>query len=418
MRGKTGWAAAPVLFLAALIAGCSSSTDSGVAAAILVALSGDAQQGGAGLALSQPLLVKVTDAAGGPVSGAQVNWVVVSGGGSLSAAAGLSDATGRARTTWTLGPSLGAQVTEARVGALAPAVFNATATPPNPCLITTPYALGTSVDGALVTFDCPAADGSYIDYYGFRVGTTESRRFTLVSDSFDTFLIINDASGNPLALDNDGTGTTNSALRILLGAGRYQVAANSLESLSLGPYTLSSASAPVEVANCEDVWATDGVSVAETIAATDCLDSSGPYYTDGLLVWLEVRQSITVAQHSDDFDALVGLFDLFTGDVVATDDDSGPGRDALMTYTAAHSGEFVILATTFLPEKTGNYTLSIQAPLSDVSRAPKGTGYSAASLLGMIRTREQVRQSESRTDAIRAAVAGAGVSMASARVGK
>jgi hypothetical protein len=418
MRGSIGWAAAPVLFLAAVSAGCTSSTDSGAAAANLVALSGDAQQGAAGFALTQPLLVKVTAADGGPVSGALVNWVVVSGGGSLSAATGHSDGTGRARISWTLGPSLGAQVAEARVGALPPVVFNATATPPDPCLVSTPYAVGTSVDGALATSDCHVGDGSYIDYYGFRIDTLESRRFVLASDSFDTFLFINDAGGNALALDNDGTGTTNSSLRILLGAGSYQVGTNSLESLSFGPYTLTSSSTPAEIANCEDVWATDGVSVAETISATDCLDSSGPYYTDGLLVWLQVRQSITVAQHSDDFDALVGLFDLATGKVVATDDDSGPGRDALMTYTAAHTGEFVILATTFLAEKTGRYTLTVQAPLSDVASAAPGTGDAAASLLGMIGAREQIRQSERRTGAIRAAVAGAGVSMAQARVGK
>lgn len=73
----------------------------------ITTVSGDGQSGTVGLALPQPLVVRVTDKSSAPVASAQVTWAVRSGAGSLSGTSTQTDAQGEASVTWTLGPSAG-----------------------------------------------------------------------------------------------------------------------------------------------------------------------------------------------------------------------------------------------------------------------------------------------------------------------
>lgn len=114
----------------------------GVAAA-LAPTSAPNPSGFVGNFLATTPSVKVTDAAGHPVAGAQVAFEVTSGGGTVASAAmqswGLgtlagavasSDAEGQATLgAWRLGPATGEQTVRATLGALAPVVFTATAQP-------------------------------------------------------------------------------------------------------------------------------------------------------------------------------------------------------------------------------------------------------------------------------------------------
>lgn len=87
----------------------------------LVLVTGDAQAGIAGSALPLPLVVKVTDVLGRPVPSQNVEFTVETGGGQVSPASMTTGADGRASTTWTLGPSAGAQQVMAQaVGGQAP----------------------------------------------------------------------------------------------------------------------------------------------------------------------------------------------------------------------------------------------------------------------------------------------------------
>jgi len=98
---------------------------------------GNHQSGVAGTTLSVPLTVWV----GSPyvdalyaesVQGVEVVWEVVGGGGSVSAGSSITNASGRARVTWTLGATLGTdnQTVRASVAGLAgsPVTFTASAT--------------------------------------------------------------------------------------------------------------------------------------------------------------------------------------------------------------------------------------------------------------------------------------------------
>lgn len=91
---------------------------------------GDGQTGTAGSALSTPLAVVLSDA-NDVRPGVTVSWATADGG-TLSPTSSVTDATGRATSTWTLGPAGGAQAATASVtGATgSPVTFTATANIP------------------------------------------------------------------------------------------------------------------------------------------------------------------------------------------------------------------------------------------------------------------------------------------------
>jgi hypothetical protein len=78
-------------------------------------VSGNAQTGPVGSALSQPLVVRVKAADSLAVQGVAVNFAVGGGGGTLTKATDTTASTGNATTTWTLGSVLGAQSVTATV---------------------------------------------------------------------------------------------------------------------------------------------------------------------------------------------------------------------------------------------------------------------------------------------------------------
>lgn len=77
-------------------------------------LSGTDQQAVVGQPLPQALTVRLLDAAGRPVPGHSISFVVVSGGGQVFAGHATSDANGQASERWTLGTATGVQRLEVR----------------------------------------------------------------------------------------------------------------------------------------------------------------------------------------------------------------------------------------------------------------------------------------------------------------
>jgi hypothetical protein len=80
----------------------TATATAGPAAAIEL-LDGDEQYGYAGEALPEPVAVRVVDTYGNGVSGEDVSFAVVSGGGSVSSSTVASDDSGIASAIWTLG---------------------------------------------------------------------------------------------------------------------------------------------------------------------------------------------------------------------------------------------------------------------------------------------------------------------------
>src|SRR5881397_3725578 len=102
---------AGLLVLASCVA--PVDTDQAVGPLSLSIISGDDQIGPPGTELPDPLVVQVVDSRAHAVKGQIVNFVVVSGGGSVFAGAAITGGDGIVRERWTLGFS-GPQRVEAR----------------------------------------------------------------------------------------------------------------------------------------------------------------------------------------------------------------------------------------------------------------------------------------------------------------
>ena len=89
--------------------------------------SGDGQEGAAGAALSEALVVEVRDQNGQTLAGVEVTFAVTAGGGTLSSTTATTDADGRATTMLTLGRTPGTNEVTATVADLEPVTFTATA---------------------------------------------------------------------------------------------------------------------------------------------------------------------------------------------------------------------------------------------------------------------------------------------------
>lgn len=101
--------------------------------ALLSVVTGDAQTGFTGQALSGPITVRVTDAVAAPLADVAVTFAVVSGGGSLTGATVTTNASGNATLgSWILGATPGANTITATVAGLAPLTLTATAVLPPP----------------------------------------------------------------------------------------------------------------------------------------------------------------------------------------------------------------------------------------------------------------------------------------------
>jgi hypothetical protein len=96
----------------------------------LALVSGGGQTGAVNTPLPQPIVVRVTNPAGGPLSGYLVSFTVASGGGSVSPVAALTDASGQASTSWTLGPAHGTQTLSVIVTGATGSPLTVTATAP------------------------------------------------------------------------------------------------------------------------------------------------------------------------------------------------------------------------------------------------------------------------------------------------
>ena len=95
---------------------------------MLEKISGDEQQGPAGVQLTAPFVVSVLDQNGSAIAGgAVVTFSVIAGGGTLSVETSTADASGQAATRLTLGSDPGPNTIEVTVAGLEPVTFTATA---------------------------------------------------------------------------------------------------------------------------------------------------------------------------------------------------------------------------------------------------------------------------------------------------
>ena len=94
--------------------------------AAIALVSGDQQIDSVGRTLSLPLVVKVTDQFGGPVTGAPVNWTRLTGSGAPGATSTTTAADGLTNTTYTLGNTAGNETLSASIASVSGAAGTVT----------------------------------------------------------------------------------------------------------------------------------------------------------------------------------------------------------------------------------------------------------------------------------------------------
>ena len=115
---------------------------------VLESIAGGNQEGVPGETLANPFVVEVRDADDNPLEGIVVTFVVLTGGGSLSATTATTDANGQAESTLTLGISSGTNSVEVSVeGISRTEVFSAEASLPLPEPTTLSIVLGDNQTG-------------------------------------------------------------------------------------------------------------------------------------------------------------------------------------------------------------------------------------------------------------------------------
>jgi hypothetical protein len=220
------------LLLAASTLRCGGTSGPPTASAIELA-GGNDQTGTAGLALSNPLVVRVTTDAGDPVQGVSVQWAAQNGG-SVSAATTTTGSDGRASVTRVLGTSEGEQTTTATATGLegSPVTFVSTALGaegPSLGMVTQP---SSSAESGVALVTQPAvrlrdADGNDLSQSGVAITASLVGAGTL--------------GGTATVATNAGGVVTFDDLRITGAAGSYsiQFAASGFTSVTSSSITLA-----------------------------------------------------------------------------------------------------------------------------------------------------------------------------------
>lgn len=369
MNASSRLTVSAILAGGALALACGGDSGGGpVTPQTLVVAAGDTQSALTESMLPIPLRVRLTGSDGGRFAGATVSWSVTAGSATLGAASSVTDDTGSASTTVTLGPTPGQIVVRAAVDAVPAVTFTATACDYPPITLGAPPTSGT-----LATTDCRFG-GYYTDF--FNLDLTSGQQEVSISDSseaFDTYVELYAFSGDFVGFDDDiDDGVIlHSRLDAIVAPGNYLVAPSSWDQFVTGAYRVAVVSRSLGLVNCELVWVTRGVVVTDSVTTNDCPDGLGGYY-DVVGIYAAGGSVLRINQRSTALNARLRLLNS-SGQQVAINDDSVTGNnDAFLAYTALLGDVHYVLLGTAAAGETGGYTLEISASttLSGTAAAP------------------------------------------------
>ncbi len=230
-------------------------------------------------------------------------------------------------------------------------------------------AMGERVVGRLEAGDRVRAGGGYQDFWEFDARGDEDVVVELRSSAFDAYLELYGPDGTILAQDDDGLGDgTNSLITARLSRpGRYRLVARSYaDSGSAGLYELALLPAgPIAGPGAVSEIRAGATAVGRLEPGDSTVGDST--YADVFLFRPRTSGAVIIDLTSADFDAYLILQDA-TGHVLMTDDDSGTGSNARITYTVTAGRTYRILANSYGGSRdTGTYRLSVR--LGSAARA-------------------------------------------------
>ena len=242
--------------------------------------------------------------------------------------------------------------------------------------------VGQSLTGELSQNDRQRRTGKFEDVYLVEGRQGERVDLRLLSDAFDPVLVVNGPQGFSMSNDDEeGQGqSTNSRLVLQLPAsGTYRVSVTSFRSGETGAYRLQAATAAANVPVSRATPATPiriGQSVNGGLTRNDSQLTSGEYqdqYRFSARRGQRVRIELTGADGLDTYLMLRRP----DGSQDANDDAEYDGEASLnsrIDTVLAEDGDYVIVATTYRPNTTGSYRLSLQQSpgLPRQARVPGG----------------------------------------------
>ena len=215
---------------------------------------------------------------------------------------------------------------------------------------TGPYAVAVrTVPVTPLALDAPASgelreDGVAGEGWAFDGVAGQVVSVTATSDAFDTVVRLLSPDGEELAVDDNGGPGSNSSLEAVLPvASRYQVLVTAFDG-ETGPYAVAVRTVPV------------------TPLALDA-PASGELREDGVAGegWVfdgVAGQVVSVTATSDAFDTVVRLLSP-DGEVLAVDDDGGPGSNSSLEAVLPVAGRYQVRVTAFDGE-TGPYAVAVR----------------------------------------------------------
>ena len=108
---------------------------------------------------------------------------------------------------------------------------------PGACAQSTSILPNTSASGMLTTTDCVRGSGAYFDLWTTTIADSSQVTISMTSPVIDTYLMLLDAAGNVVAINDDANGT-DARIDTVLAAGSYRIVASSYD-IETGSYTLA-----------------------------------------------------------------------------------------------------------------------------------------------------------------------------------
>ncbi len=228
---------------------------------------------------------------------------------------------------------------------------------------------GQEVRGTLASGDSTLPSGEHADVYSFTGTAGESVSIALNSTALDPYLMVLAPSGTVYA-DDDSGGTTNAHLSLVLAEpGEYKVIASATRAGVTGAYELKFNPASRQ-ANVQEWFPTQpqpqpgGAAVAAqtrqgTLAQGDQRLNSGEF-VDRLTFNWPVGAQIRLRLESSQFDPYV-IVRAPSGSQQDNDDASPSDRNSQLDYTVREAGQHTVMVTSYRPNETGAYSLTIGA---------------------------------------------------------
>jgi len=229
-----------------------------------------------------------------------------------------------------------------------------------------PITVGQSVAGELNSNDAQRRSGKFEDVYTIQGHRGERVQIDLTSDAFDSYLVVTGPEGFNLANDDqDGGNTLNSRIVLQFPVdGAYRISATTFRSGETGAYRLQASAPAANVAVTMPVAAQPiaiGAAIDGRLAQGDGRRSDGSF-EDRYRFHAQRGQRVTISLTSDKMDTVLRLARPDGTEDVSDDirlPNGETSTNSRLDTVLAEDGDYVITATSYRAEDTGNYRLTL-----------------------------------------------------------